>query len=156
MAWVWREFCIFFGLKKKHGNNKNFFFIHLTNDTCLKSSHVFKFYQKLYTSLFDPHATSLFFHKVQSVIPKINENNRELCEKHFTMYALYNIAKRMPNNKSPGPDCLPFELFKVFWDIGALLWSWWRYVLSPDLRRPIESVWFHTCFRHQCTLKAFP
>ncbi len=50
------------------------------------------------------------------MIPKINDQNRELCEEPFNIEDLFNVVKRMPKNKSPGPDGLPFEFFKVFWD----------------------------------------
>ncbi len=88
----------------------------LSNDPSAISSHVFNFYQNLYTSSFDLNASSLFFHKIDSVIPKINDQNRELCEEPFNIEDLFNVVKRMPKNKSPGPDGLPFEFFKVFWD----------------------------------------
>ncbi len=96
----------FFNLEKKRGSNKNIssVFINntLSNDPSVISSHVFTFYKNLYTSSFDPNASSLFFHKIQSVIPKVNDRNRDLCEERFNMDDLYNIVKRMPNNKSPG------------------------------------------------------
>ncbi len=71
-------------------------------------SHVFNLYQNLYTSSFDLYNYSLFFHKIDSLIPKINDQNRELCEEPFNIEDLFNVVKRMPNNRSPGPDGLPF------------------------------------------------
>uniref|UniRef100_A0A9J8DK74 Reverse transcriptase domain-containing protein n=1 Tax=Cyprinus carpio carpio TaxID=630221 RepID=A0A9J8DK74_CYPCA len=129
----WLEFgeknsAYFFNLEKKRGSNKRISSLYinnsLSNDPSMISSYVSNFYQNLYTSSFDLVASSLFFRKVHSVIPKINDHNRELCEEPFTIDDLYNIVKRMPHNKSPGPDGLPFEFFKVFWDsIKCLLYE---------------------------------
>ncbi len=121
----WLEFgeknsAYFFNLEKKRGSNKRISSLYindtLSNDPSAISSHVFNFYQNLYTSSFDLNASSLFFHKIDSVIPKINDQNRELCEEPFNIEDLFNVVKRMAKNKSRGPDGLPFEFFKVFWD----------------------------------------
>ncbi len=48
------------------------------------------------------------------MIPKINDQNRSFCEEPFNIEDLFNIVKRMPNNKSPGPDGLPLKFEKSF------------------------------------------
>ncbi len=106
----WLEFgeknsAYFFNLEKKRGSNKRISSLYindtLSNDPTAIYSHVLNFYQNLYTSSFDRNASSLFFHKIDSVIPKINDQNRELCEEPFNIEDLLNVVKRMSNNKSP-------------------------------------------------------
>ncbi len=74
MAWVCgpNSNCIF-NLEKKCVSNENILslFINntLSNDPSVISSRVFTFDKNLYTSSFDPDASSLCFHKIKSVLP---------------------------------------------------------------------------------------
>ncbi len=70
--------------------------------TPLQSLLLFLIFIQIYTPLLN--ASSLFFHKIDSVIPQMTGQNRELCEEPFNIENLFNVVKRMPNNKSPGPD----------------------------------------------------
>ncbi len=49
-------------------------------------------------------------------IPQISEHNKSVCDKPLTMKELDDVISKSPVNKSPGPDGLPFEFYKVFWD----------------------------------------
>lgn len=62
-----RNSSFFFNLEK----NVTALYIDCKNETAI-FSFISNFYQKLYTSSFDPHACCVFFDKVKSFIPKVS------------------------------------------------------------------------------------
>ena len=70
-------------------------------------SFISNFYQKLYTSLFDPQSCRMFFDKESPFVPKISRENCKLCDDPVTIEELQSIITKMPSNKSPSPDGLP-------------------------------------------------
>ncbi len=109
----------FFNLEKKHGEARKISALYIDNSLSENekeiSLFISNFYQKLYTSSFDPQACHLFFDKVSPFIPKISRENYELCESPVTLDELQKTITKMPTNKSPGPDGLPYE-FYTFWE----------------------------------------
>lgn len=51
-----------------------------------------------------------------SFIPKISQKNIDLCESPLSINELDDVIKKAPSNKSPGPDGLPFEFYRTFWE----------------------------------------
>lgn len=88
----------------------------VVTDEKIISKFVSDFYQKLYSSSFNPDSSDLFFSKIWPVIPCISINNTNLCEEEMSLKELDDIIKKTPFNKSPGPDGLPFEFYRVFWE----------------------------------------
>ena len=60
------------------------------------SSFISNFYQKLYTSSFDPQSCHIFFDKVSPFILKISRENCELREGPITIEELQSVITKMP------------------------------------------------------------
>ena len=55
-------------------------------------------------------------------IPHLSNNAKKGCEGEISMKELEESVQALQNNKTPGPDGLPGEFYKVFWaDISNLL-----------------------------------
>ena len=55
-------------------------------------------------------------------IPKLSNSTKEVCDGVITMTELEKAVQELQNNKVPGPDGLPGEFYKIFWnDISDLL-----------------------------------
>ncbi len=62
-----------------------------------------------------------FFERVQAFTPIISDDNMSSCEMDLSLEELDVIIHKSPLNKSPGPDGLPFEFYRTFWqDIKSL------------------------------------
>ena len=58
------------------------------------------------------------------IVSKISGDNREYCESDLFFDEVTKAVKSLANNKTPGPDGLPIEFYKVFWsDIGQLVFQ---------------------------------
>ncbi len=121
----WLEFgeknsVYFFNLEKQHGRKRSIQSLQIDGSISSSktriSQFVFNFYQKLYSSAFNNLVADSFFDNVTPFIPQISEHNKSVCEKPLTMKELDDVISKSPVNKSPGPDGLPFEFYKVFWD----------------------------------------
>lgn len=60
--------------------------------------------------------TILFFKKVKSHIPTIENSFKELCDSDLIIQELNLALKRMKTGKSPGPDGLTTDFYKFFWE----------------------------------------
>ena len=49
-------------------------------------------------------------------IPKLSENQANLCEENLTEKDLYNSLKSMQSDKSPGNDGLIKEFYETLWN----------------------------------------
>jgi hypothetical protein len=47
-------------------------------------------------------------------IPKLDEEDRELCEGKISEGECVEVMKTFKNEKSPGTDGLPIEFYKIF------------------------------------------
>lgn len=94
----------------------------MVTDEARVSNFVSNFYSQLYSSSFKPQFADSFFERVQAFTPIISDGNRSSCEMDLTMEELDMITQKAPLNKSPGPDGLPFEFYRTFWqDIKKLV-----------------------------------
>ena len=100
----------------KQKNSALYIDINLSKNEKEISSFISNFYQKLYTSSFDPQSCRVFFDKVSPFIPTISIQNCELCEGPITVEELQSVITKMPTNKSPGPDGLSYEFYVTFWE----------------------------------------
>ena len=48
--------------------------------------------------------------------PKLSEQSKELCENQISEEEIKKAVSDMQNNKSPGPDGIPIEFYKIFWN----------------------------------------
>ena len=100
-----------------------------------------KFYKKLYTS--NPRTEFSM-----SVPPeaKLNEKEKETCERDLTMEELGTALKETQRNKTPGPDGIPADVYQFFWSkIKFILYDAFVYAfkvrrLHPSARRGVISL----------------
>lgn len=94
----------------------------MVTDEVRVSNFISNFYTHRYSSSFKPQFADSFFERVQAFTPIISDGNRSSCEMDLTMEELDMIIQKAPLNKSPGPDGLPFEFYRTFWqDINKLV-----------------------------------
>ncbi len=127
----WLEFgernsTYFFNLEKRRGDLKRISALDvngiLTSDEAKISKFVADFYQQLYSSSFHSESSNSFFFEVEQFIPNISEDNYAVCEGEITVEEMDSLIIKIPFNKSPGPDGLPFEFYRSFWnDIKCLI-----------------------------------
>lgn len=71
-----------------------------------------KFYSQLYAS-----EKEISFQLKNQTGHQISEHESKMLDMPLTMEELAGAVKELPNNKSPGPDGLPIEIYKIFWEI---------------------------------------
>ena len=49
-------------------------------------------------------------------IPKLSNSTKKVCDGVITMAELEKAVQELQNNKAPGPDGLPAEFYKIFWN----------------------------------------
>lgn len=88
-----------------------------------------QYYSDLYSSNCTPSIPAIenFLSKLN--LPTLPSDKAQMLEAPLTINEIYKSLIKMPNNKSPGPDGLPAEFYKTFWDI-----------LSPLLLRVITEI----------------
>lgn len=88
------------------------------------------FYQKLYTS-----NTQVNFHiQIPDTEAKINQEQKEKLDSAVDMAELTQALFAMPNNKTPGCDGLPAELYKILWpQIGQVYFQMIEYSVELNL-----------------------
>ena len=72
---------------------------------------VFFFYQNLYKQLLLPNNTSFSF--LQN-LPKLSLQNNNLLTSPITLKEIIDLVKTLPNNKTPEPDKITYEFYKIF------------------------------------------
>ncbi len=103
-----------------------------------------KYYKMLYSKpdnqIID---TNLFQHPD---IPKLSQEDLEICDATITLEELGKALRNLPNNKTPGTDGLTSEFYKFFWvNIKDLVFSSLKYAytngsLSIEQRRGILAL----------------
>ena len=116
----------FYGLEKKRGKEKSWDKIldeHgniLTGNSDIQARQV-RFYKDLYTSQ-NPNNQYLnnlieqdmtFFH--DPIDKQLSEESKQMLDQDITKEEIAKALKKMPNNKSPGQDGIPVELYKIYW-----------------------------------------
>ncbi len=76
-----------------------------------------QFYSNLYASNNEPDQSEIdtFLNKLD--LPTLPTELINSLDAPITSEELYKALNKMPNNKSPGPDGLPAEFYKHFWNI---------------------------------------
>lgn len=75
------------------------------------SQQLVQHYSRLYTS--NPE---IKFNLINNTDNKISNTDKIKLEEDITLLELTNAVKQMPNNKTPGLDGLPIEIYKQFWE----------------------------------------
>ena len=112
-----RYFC---NLEKRQYTSKVINQIELSDRTVTDPVEILReqaeFYKTLYstTNPSEESDESNFFLQ-EKHINKLNEEQKASCEGLITETEAIAAIKAMPNNKSPGSDGFPVELYKIFW-----------------------------------------
>ena len=80
-------------------------------------SEIKTFYKTLYSKkdvMNDPVKHSVFFNEN---IPKLNEEEQQMCEGVVTINECFEVLGTFKNNKTPGNDGLTAEFYKCFWNL---------------------------------------
>ena len=80
--------------------------------------------------------TNLYLNKAN--IPMVSNDSRTLCDLPITLEEVKTAVKSMANNKSPGPDGIPTEFYKIFWSqIGESVYR--SFTLAYELGQLSDS-----------------
>lgn len=70
------------------------------------------FFEKLFEEDTNVNADKMPANNTQK---KLTELDNAMLESPITMGEIQKVIKQMSNEKKPGPDGLPVEVYKVFW-----------------------------------------
>ncbi len=74
-------------------------------------------------------------------MPKLSNEERELCEKKICHNEILKAIKDLSNSRTPSSDGLPADWYKFFWiDIKNLLTDSITYALSIEQKRGIITL----------------
>ena len=82
------------------------------------------FYSKLYTCRNDVSSECIDEYLNIHNLPQISETSKEICDQPICLEEVKKAVSEMKNNKSPGPDGIPAEFYKIFWnDISDIVFE---------------------------------
>ena len=121
----------FLNLEKRNYNTKNIkSLITVTNTEISKLSEIIHekktFYENLYDSKLIKNETNNFLNQLEldNEIPKLTDEEKNLCDEFLTIQECGKALKLLPNNKSPGSDGFTTNFFKFFWpDIKHIVYN---------------------------------
>ena len=74
------------------------------------------FYHKLYSQSGHHTLNEYNIYLQKTVLPTITEETKAICDANITHNEIKTAIKELHNNKTPGPDGLPVEFYKLFCD----------------------------------------
>ena len=72
-----------------------------------------RFYQKLYSKSVNDQALQTPL--IESLPSSLSDDESQICDGKITTSELELPLGQLSNNKSPGPDGLPLEFYRIFW-----------------------------------------
>ncbi len=109
----------FYGLEKRNGKDKSWeCILDKEGNVLYGTENVLKRAVEFYCTLYksegvDNENVDLF---INSVDKTLSNESIDLLDKNITKTELYSSLKKMKNNKSPGPDGIIVEFYKLFWN----------------------------------------
>ena len=114
----------FFNLEKRNSKEKSWSKIFDKNGQSITGTQNIQkrqveFYKDLYKSqnLSVNKAEKDFFLADSQHTKKISENSKAMLDSDITFEELAKSLKKMKNNKSPGPDGIVTEFYKIYWNL---------------------------------------
>ena len=114
----------FYGLEKKNAKEKTWteiFDKHGNTVTGLRNiqSRQLEFYEELYRTqgLTNDSKDYDFFFDNLDQSKKLSEDSKVLLDSDINTSEICKALKKMPNNKSPGPDGICVEFYKIYWNL---------------------------------------
>ena len=136
-------------LEKRNYKTKTIKCIKTENKTLTNQAEIleeqFNFYRNLYTKA-NLEVCEGTCKLLNDNIPKLSNNDKNLCELAITLDECSRALKELANNKTPGSDGLTAEFYKFFWvDINSFVFESFIYSfehneLSVDQRRSILTL----------------
>ena len=109
----------FYGLEKTRQKSGTITRLKKESTTITKDVEILEeareFYQQLYTV--EPTNLTDQTWLLQHIEKELDDTEKESCEGPMTIKETTRAVSEMNNNKSPGPDGLPIEFYKQFWEI---------------------------------------
>jgi len=93
-----------------------------------------EFYEDLYKKGMNPNTSD--DNSFYAECPKLSTENRKLMEDELTLKDMYN-ALLTCKTSAPGPDGIPYEIYKKFWNIlGPLIYDSWKHSIKIGILPP--------------------
>jgi hypothetical protein len=108
-----------------------------------------RYYRLLYTQPISPrdhNREEVKQYFIQEEIPKISEEDKEMCDSDLSFDEICRALKELKNGKTPGVDGFPPDFYKFFWkDVGlltfeSLKWAETKKEMSIDQRRGVINL----------------
>ncbi len=78
-------------------------------------NNLFKFfYEILYKSQITAEQSDITEFLDSLPLTAVSEDDRTFLDSPLSPEYIFNVIQSMPSSKSPGPDSLPFEFYKLF------------------------------------------
>lgn len=81
------------------------------------------FYSNLYSPTHQPTQSEIDTFLNSLTLPKLTAEQTNILDAPLTLNELTKALNKIPSNKSPGPDGLPAEFYRHFWDILSPLFN---------------------------------
>lgn len=109
----------FFGLEKSRQKNNTINRLKKEDTTLTNDIEILEEAKNFYQKLYNTEQTNLTDQEwiLQQLEKKLTETDKEFCEGPMTEKETTNALNEIDNNKSPGPDGIPGEFYKLFWDL---------------------------------------
>ena len=140
----------FLSLEKRNYQNKLITQIVTEQGMITEPSNILEeaasFYKNLYSEKNNDTSLDFINEFTSPDIPKLTDEQRELCEGPLTVSECTAAVKELQNGKSPGSDGLPSEFYKFFWNdikylvTDSLNYSLIKGELSIEQRRGILTL----------------
>ena len=113
----------------------------ITTDTKEMQKTVRKYYEQLYANKLD-NLDKMDKHKKRTIIQNCNKKNRRIWKRQITPTEIEAVIKKLPTNKSPGPDGFTGKFYQTFWEeiIPLLLKLFQRIQVEVRLRSSFYEV----------------
>ena len=114
----------FYNLEKQNAKEKSWDQIYgrnkevITGNSNIQKRQV-EFYKELYSTqnLSENTTETNYFLGENNDLPKLSEESKVFMDAEIQLTELANALKMTKNNKSPGPDGIVFEFYKLFWGV---------------------------------------
>ena len=135
----------FFGLEKRKQDRARITKLHTDQGEIIADNEILeearKFYQELYKQ--EPGDTNSQQELLDSLDNRLTAEMKATCEGPVTKLELTAALKKMHSNKSPGPDGLTTEFYRIFWNelvddiVGLFNNNFLMEAMSPSQRESL-------------------
>ena len=137
----------FLNLEKKHAEKSTIRRLVTDKKDLIKhndiNNEIFSYFKSLFekTDQFDKLDSNTLPQSI--TLPSVADDQKVVCDNDLTNKELFDVSKRIPNNKSPGNDGLTKEFYETFWDelkdsfINSIKLAYQKKALSTSQRQAV-------------------